>query len=405
MSDPLSILKQAQRAFYAGECETAFRLYDGGRSAHNGDAGIAVQYLRALTEKGMHERGAELVKELLEGFPDNPTCQFFAGKFYFAAKNFQQARLCFELCLQLQPDNRLATEYLLLTKWVAEDDRGAIQDLLRRSMSSNSDFLCDFTTTAELKLIEACNIDSLEVTETEPQEEPEKEISRGEAKRIQKNCRAAYRAFDSGDFETIVRLMDENLAINPTDEFSNSTRGEALFFLGRFAESEPVFKKILAEHEPLEEEQEYPSLLNRIFKKLNHPIGWLALVILSPLLFLLYTFERIHGAIFRRKNQSPMQEELPIIRSLYGYILCRLQRFDEAMEVLELVKPFGPDDFMGYYHRGICLLAMNEFDEGRAELRRSWTEFQYSTRFQCLERLQRELKMLYSEETVSEPAA
>lgn len=387
-----SFLRRGQRLAAQGAWAAAGEALDDGRRSHPDEPRLAIQRLRLMTEQGEFEEGAQLAALLRERFPEHAPSALFAGKLHFAAKDFASAAAAFTACLELKPGNLLARDYLKLTRWVSQERREALAELLEGQLSHNLDFLSDFAESAERFLRErelkhaptdaeklsketaelknaASPVDSEAVAAKgeAPHEEdetalaeaewPDGEVERpallvrvwrfpGRWREANKRFSRAAKCCEKKDFSGALKEMEQLLAAAPDLIHARTAHAQAHFYLGRFSEA----GRELA---------------------------------------------RLEEAAERKEYKKELAEALPFIQSMRGYILIRLGQLEEALELLEKVEPFGPDDFMGYYHRGICLQALGRWREGREQLRMAWSEYQNSTEYYALTRLLTELKMIY----------
>jgi tetratricopeptide (TPR) repeat protein len=370
-------LRRGQRLLAQGNWADASETFRQGRDAHPAETRLALQHLRLLTERGEFEEGKQLALELRERFPDHAPSGLFAGKLFFAAKDFSSAADAFAACLALKPGNLLARDYLALAQWVGQEHSDALSQLLKGQLSHNVDFLCDFAESAERILREqglkrdAGTVEKLNgetpkalVDEAASEDEETRLAESGwpEAvetpalfarlmpftrrwREIRRRFGRAAKFYDRKEFAKVLAEMDALLAVAPDLALARSVHAEAQFYLGRFAEAGREL-------------------------------------------------ELLAQAAERKEYRKQLAETLPFIQSMRGYVLLRQGRFEEALALLEQVTPFGPDDFMGHYYRGICLQALDRWREGREQLRIAWGEYQFSTELGGLIRLLTELKLL-----------
>ena len=372
-----------------------------GQQAHPTEARLVLQRLRLLTEQGEFEEGATLAALLLERFPEHAPGALFAGKLYFAAKDFEQAAGAFTTCLKLMPGNLLARDYLALTHWVSQDRREALADLLKGKLSHNTDFLSDFAESAERFLI-AQGLknapDAAEVDEGTP------ELS-GEAPPPAKGEVPAESETANAELEPAPSATESPEAAAAEVEWPNGLRPRSLLtrlvqWPRRWRETSKRFGRAAK----CSNQQDFAGALEEIDQLLKmapdllhaHTAQAEALYYDGRFAEAGRKLARLEEAAQRREYQKMMVETLPIIQSMRGYVLIRLGLFEEALAALIKVEPFGPDDFMGYYHRAIALHALGRWREAREQLRIAWGEYQNSTEYFGLTRLLTELKAIHN---------
>ena len=351
------LLKKGQKELLKGNVESALEYLRSSAEQFPDDPRSFLQLLRAYMEKGLMDEAGQVVSKLEENFSDNPTAQLFCGKFYFRQQEYAKAIELFENCQNEQPENLICKSYLYLTRWISEENLEALKELLAMPESSNLDFLSDYSVITEKYLIGEIRISENveDVTENEEEvldseqdvtdESSEVEISSADQKKIRTHIAAAVKLYEKRDFEGALEFVRKAHELAPDDAEVCSGMGEALFYLNRFDEAEPYFQKILK-------------------------------------------------ALESDEKSRDDDEEVKYMKCLAGYTMLRNHKALEAMELLKQVTPFGPDDYMGFYYRGICYAVMGDEGNSRKELTRAFSEFQYSTKYQCLTRLRSELEKL-----------
>ena len=360
MAGLIQLIKKGQSQFAAGDAAASVATLRRAVEEFPDDPKPLIQLLRALLDLRELEPARGIVDKMQERFADHSPCQLYCGRFYFADGDLERAIGCFQRCLELQKENLIAKSYFLLSKWASVRDWPALDQLLSMPECSNLDFFRDFCVTAETYLVglapdpaplaESCGIEAggadkpdtentSEMTSEAAVQAATQKLAAADQALIQKNLKRAIAHFEKREYRQALEQVEALRAKFPDEPQVVSAMAEALYAMYRFDEAEDYFRRTVAE--------EQLQLLD--------------------------------------------VDERGFLQSAYGYVLIRNKRFAAAWEILKRVKPFGPEDYMGFYMRGICLILLEDGAAGRRELNRAWGEYQYNTKHQCLARLREEL--------------
>ncbi|MBN1515851.1 tetratricopeptide repeat protein [Candidatus Sumerlaeota bacterium] len=353
MADCIALMKQAQQAQRRGDIDAAEAMFAQAAEHAPQDPRPLIQRLRLLTEARRMDQAAALDVVLTERFEDHPVALLFRGKYRFAASDWSAAGEHFARCLALQPSNPLARCYSELVHWL-QDQPGALQRLIGDPLPGNTDFSCDFCMTAELRLMRdfpetaegagETNGTIADETSSDANVVDAGSESAGNSRLATKYFKLAQKASHKDDYAQCLDFLAQALEADPKHCEALFGKAETLFTLHRFAEAAAAYEQAL-----------------------------------------------------ELRDNPLVREEVPFHRSMYGCALTRSGQLERAWSVLREVRPFGPDDFMGHYYRGVCLIAMNRETEGRAQMRAAFEQFELNTREDCLARLMRELKERYKD--------